>query len=178
LDSTPFTEDDFTLIQVIVHEAAIALDNAFLVTRLRGKTVELEELNRKLMDTDVLKTEFLTRISHELRTPLNSIKGSAYYLKNSENVSRSGQKQFCSIISKETDKLTAIVENQLDFLRYEDEIRTLNQSVINLAALLKEISGSTSLSTLLARKDLSLDIRIGKETLDIVGDKIKTARCC
>jgi response regulator RpfG family c-di-GMP phosphodiesterase/nitrogen-specific signal transduction histidine kinase len=175
-DLTPFTEDEFTLIQVIVHQAAIALENAFLVTRLRGKAAELEEMNRKLMDTDVVKTEFLTRISHELRTPLNSIKGSAYYLENAENIARSKQKEFYSIISKETDKLTAIVENQLDFLRYEDETRTLNQSVINLAEVLKEISRSNSLSALLARKNLSLDIRIGKEAPDIVGDKIKTAQ--
>lgn len=175
-DATPFTDDEFALLQIIAHQAAISIDNVFLLTRLRGKASELEEMNRKLMDSDVVKTEFLTRISHELRTPLNSIKGSVYHLDNSEKLSRSEQKEFYSIISKETDKLTTIVENQLDFLKFEDETRDMKKSVINLADILREVSDSKLLSTLFARKNLVLDVRIGKGVSDIVGDKIKTVQ--
>jgi response regulator RpfG family c-di-GMP phosphodiesterase/signal transduction histidine kinase len=175
-DSRAFTEDDFALIQLIAHQAAIALENAFLVTQLQGKAAELEEMNRKLMDSDVVKTEFLTRISHELRTPLNSIKGSVYYLDNSEKLTRSERKEFYSIIAKETDKLTAIVENQLDFLKFEDETRDMKKSVINLADILKEVSGSKTLSTLLVQKNQVLDIQTVKGIPDIVGDKIKTSQ--
>jgi response regulator RpfG family c-di-GMP phosphodiesterase/signal transduction histidine kinase len=171
-----FTEDEFSLIQVIAHQAAIAIENAFLVAQLQGKAAELEEVNRKLMDSDIVKTEFLTRISHELRTPLNSIKGSVYYLENSEKLTRSERKEFYSIISKETEKLTAIAENQLDFLKFEDETRDMKKSVINLSDILNEVSGSKTLSTLLVQKNLALDIQIGKGISDIVGDKIKTSQ--
>lgn len=87
-DNMPFSEDEFDLIKIIANQAAIALENAFLVSELMSKTVELEEINKKLIDTDIAKTEFLTRISHELRTPLNSIKGAIYYLQSADSVER------------------------------------------------------------------------------------------
>ena len=164
------------MIKIIGQQTAIALENAFLLNQLRGKAAELEDMNRKLMDSDILKTEFLTRVSHELRTPLNSIKGSVYYLENSEKLDRNEQKEFFSIISNETNKLTAIVENQLHFLKFEDETRDLKKSVINLTDILKEVSGSKLLSTLFARKSLTLDINTGKDISDVVGDKIKIAQ--
>jgi GAF domain-containing protein len=85
-DSTPFREDEFNLLKVIADQAAIALENAFLMNQLRIKAAELEEINRKLIETDVDKTEFITRISHELRSPLNSIKGAIYYLQQSDKL--------------------------------------------------------------------------------------------
>jgi GAF domain-containing protein len=171
-----FSDDDFTLVKIIAQQTAIALENAFLLNQLRGKAAELEDMNRKLMDSDVVKTEFLTRISHELRTPLNSIKGSVYYLENTEKLKRSEQKEFYSIIDNETDKLTAIVENQLHFLKFDDETRSLEKSVINLSDILKEITSSKLLSTLFARKSLTLNIKMGKDIPDVVGDKIKIAQ--
>jgi len=104
-DLLPFTEQGFELLQLISHQAAVALENAFLMAQLREKAAELEEMNRKLMEGDLLKTEFLTRISHELRTPLNSIKGSIYYLESADRLTREDQKEFYAIISKETEKL-------------------------------------------------------------------------
>jgi len=74
-DGSPFTNDEFTLIKTISNQAAIIIQNAFLMNQLKMKATDLEEVNKKLIEFDVSKTEFLTRVSHELRTPLNSIKG-------------------------------------------------------------------------------------------------------
>ncbi|MFN3479112.1 MAG: GAF domain-containing protein, partial [Thermodesulfovibrionales bacterium] len=123
--SAPFSDDEFTLIKIIANQAAIAIENAFLMNKLQLKAVELEELNRKLVESDIAKTEFLTRVSHELRTPLNSIKGSLYYLRQHKDLGRIDLEEFYDIISDEVDKLIYIVENQLDFLRLEDETKVI-----------------------------------------------------
>ncbi|MEW5773269.1 MAG: transporter substrate-binding domain-containing protein [Thermodesulfobacteriota bacterium] len=44
---------------------------------LRRKTDELESANKRLLDLDELKSDFLSSVSHELRTPLTSVLGFA-----------------------------------------------------------------------------------------------------
>lgn len=172
-DFPRFEEHQFDLMRMIACQTAVALENAFLVARFREKTAELEEMNRKLIESDLHKTEFLTRISHELRTPLNSIKGSVYYLNSSERLSDSERREFYSIISKETDKLTSIVENQIDFLAFEDELRTIRKSVISLEEILREVTCSRELSERIDRAGLTLHVIMETGIPEIVGDKSK-----
>lgn len=173
VDGASFNDDEFSLIKIIANQAAIALENAMLVSQLRFKAAELEGINRKLIESDVVKTEFITRVSHELRTPLNSIKGSVYYLSQSERLSRREQEEFYDIITGETDKLIGIVENQLDFLRFEDETMIINKTVVSLREVLGEISSSKNIKTLFARKDINLKIEVDEGLSDIVGDRIR-----
>jgi hypothetical protein len=172
-DGTPFTEDEFALIKVIADQAAVALENAFLVNQLRVNAAELETINRKLIEADVVKTESLTYISHELRTPLNSIKGAVYYLRQAGGLPKSEQKEFYDIIAEETDKLVSIVENLLDFLRLEDEARIVTKSIISLPELLEETVNSKLLKSILAKKNIQVQLNVKEDTSDIVGDKIR-----
>jgi HD-GYP domain-containing protein (c-di-GMP phosphodiesterase class II)/signal transduction histidine kinase len=172
-DNKPFTEDEFALLKIIANQAAIVLENAFLMNQIKAKAAELEEMNRKLIETDVVKTEFLTRVSHELRTPLNSIKGSIYYLQQNTNQSSDQQTEFYDIIAKETSNLTAIIERLLDFLRLEDETRLIKKSVLNLADVLREVVNQKYLGNTLERKHLLLTLDIQDSISDIVGDRIR-----
>jgi signal transduction histidine kinase len=119
---------------------------------LRKKAAELEEINRKLIETDMDKTEFITRISHELRSPLNSIKGSIYFLLQSENLKKDILNEFYGIILEETTGLVSIVENLIDFLRLENEAMVIKKSLINLPELLDDIAKSKGLNIILAEK--------------------------
>ncbi len=172
-DGTPFVKDELTLITIIANQAAIALENAFLMNQLRSKAAELEDINRRLIEADETKTEFITSASHELRTPLNSIKGAVYYLQQSKNLTSEEQREFYGIISHETGKLISIVENLLDFLRIEDETQLTRKSLISLEEVLNEIFNSRSLNTITTRKNLRLNRYIQGGVSDIVGDKIR-----
>lgn len=175
-DGAPFNEDEFDLLKVIADQADVALENAFLMNQLRTKAVELEDINRKLIETDMNKTEFITRISHELRSPLNSIKGAIYYLQQSEKLKEGRQKEFYNIISEETTGLISIVENLLDFLRLENETMITKKSLINLVSLLDEVSKSKGLNTALTKKNLQFKMDIKEGVFSIVGDKIKVVQ--
>jgi HD-GYP domain-containing protein (c-di-GMP phosphodiesterase class II)/signal transduction histidine kinase len=172
-DSLPFDEQGFDTMRIISQQTAVALEKALLVERMKKKAAELEEMNRKLMEGDLLKTEFLTRISHELRTPLNSIKGSIYYLESSDKLTHGEQKEFYSIIAKETDKLAMIVEDQLDFLTCDDEMRIVRQSVVSLAEILSEVSCSKTLSERLEREGINLSVQFDQGVQEILGDKFR-----
>ncbi len=175
-DGTPFTIDEFELLKTLANHSAIFLDNALLMAELKAKAAELEDINKKLVETDILKTEFLTRVSHELRTPLNSLKGAIYFLEQTENIGEKDQKEFQGIISLEIDKLVSIVENLLGFLRLEDETMHIKKTVLNLSDIFRELQNSKSLSAVLSRKGVRLALESDNTRLDVVGDKIKVGQ--
>jgi len=71
-------------------------------------------------ELDRMKSNLISTVSHELRTPLAAIKGYASTLlaEDVEWDSKS-QREFLSIISNETDRLTSLVNNLLDLSRIE-----------------------------------------------------------
>ncbi len=172
----PFTDDDFSFIKIIANHAAVALENAFLMNQLRAKAAELEEINKKLIDSDVVKTEFITRLSHELRTPLNSVKGSIYYLQQSPELGPQERLEFYDIIASETGKMISIVENLLNFLRLEDEMKLLDKRLNNIKDVLGEVSRSKLITNRLSSKNIELRVHLRKTVSDIVADKIRTVQ--
>ncbi len=73
-DDAPFSEDDGQVMMTLAAQAAVAIENARLITALQ-KTYE--QLNR----VDQIKSDFIAIASHELRTPLGLILGYAAMLK-------------------------------------------------------------------------------------------------
>jgi GAF domain-containing protein len=118
-----FREEDVALINIIANQAAMTIENALLVSQLRAKAARLEDINRKLVEDEEVKNEFLARISHDLRTPLNSIKGSIYYLGRQVSITVEKQREFFDIIAREAAELAENVEHLLNFLRRENETR-------------------------------------------------------
>jgi len=172
-DGTPFNDDEFELLKTLANHAAIALENAFLMDQLKSKANELEQINKKLLETDILKTEFLTRVSHELRTPLNSLKGAIYFLQHTGNIEKKEQMEFQGIISTEVNKLVFIVENLLSFLRLEDETRITKKTVLNIGDVFRELQDSKSLMAALSRKGIILTMDAQDNRINFVGDRIK-----
>lgn len=173
----PFNSDELSLIQILANQAAIILEDSMLMNQLRQKTSELEDMNRKLVESDVVKTEFLTRISHELRTPLNSVNGAIYYLQNAGDMPFEERREFQAIISNETGKLISLVENLLDFLMIENEMKVVKKNIISINDILEEdIMNSRLLNTTLSRKNIHLKTDIKKGVSDIVGDRIRVVQ--
>lgn len=176
-DRQPFSEEEFALIRVVAGQAALALKNALLVEKFKEKIAYSEEVNRKLIETDLAKTDFLTRLSHELRTPLNSIKGSVYYLKNARPLAAGDEgAEFLHIIENETDRLSVILDKQLDFLRLENERRVVQKSIIPLGQLLEEALDSHLIRTVFAKQQLRIDLTEDSAAPDIVGDRVQVSQ--
>lgn len=171
-DGTPFDDYEFALVRIISNQAAVALKNALLFNEIKTKAVELEDANQKLIDSDIGKSEFLTRISHDLRTPLNSIKGSIYHLKNSKPINIGDQTEFIDIISKETEKLISIVEKQLEFLRFEDGVRIIKKTIISLEKAIDNILNSRLIKENINTKISKINIFYKNKSTGIVGDKV------
>jgi hypothetical protein len=171
IDGSPFTEDEFDLINILATQAAIALEHARLMSELRLKALEMDEINKELINTDRVKTEFVARMSHELRTPLNSIKGAVYYLKEKEITSKVEQAEFIEIISEETNKMIRLLDELLNFPRLEEEI--LKKEALNLKDMLERAIATKIIQDILADKKVSIKLICPEYLPDIIGDKIR-----
>ncbi|GKU80525.1 HAMP domain-containing sensor histidine kinase [Paenibacillus sp. L3-i20] len=97
--------------------------------------VMVSELNKR----EKLKNDFISSISHELRTPLTSIKGWSETLKESEPTDDDEEvKLGLSIISKETERLSGLVEDLLDFSKLSERKMELHTEMLDLNGPVKE----------------------------------------
>jgi signal transduction histidine kinase len=73
----------------------------------------------KEMAVAKLKSDFVSNVSHELRTPLALIRLYAETLELGRVQTRDKTQEYYSIIRKESERLTALINNILDFSRIE-----------------------------------------------------------
>lgn len=66
-----------------------------------------------------LKSEFIANVSHELKTPLSVVRMFGEMLLTNRVKSEEKRQQYLEIIVRESERLTALIENVLDFSRLE-----------------------------------------------------------
>ncbi|MDR1240863.1 MAG: HAMP domain-containing histidine kinase [Oscillospiraceae bacterium] len=84
--------------------------------------VLLENTNKIMFEIEAsekIKNDFISSMSHELRTPLTAIKGWAETIKTGDEIDFSTVRRGLDIIAKETQRLTEIVKDLLDFSAME-----------------------------------------------------------
>lgn len=93
----------------------------------------------EILKNDRLKNEFIASISHELRTPLTSIKGWAATIKLLDFQNKAEILDGLDIIEKESDRLTLMVEELLDFSRLISGKLSLSKDYMDIKNNLKYI---------------------------------------
>lgn len=147
--------------------------------KIRSK-VKLEDEIGKLSDTlnymaeelikkEELKNDFISSISHELRTPLTSIKGWAITLKSEELNNNEIIKDGLDIIEKESDRLTNMVEELLDFSRFVSGRITLEKHEFSILDTLKLII--KQLTPRAKFNDIEFNSNIDKSLGKMIGDE-------
>ncbi|CAM2735841.1 HAMP domain-containing sensor histidine kinase [Hathewaya histolytica] len=130
-----------------------------------------EEIEKK----DNLKNDFISSVSHELRTPLTAIKGWAVVL-NSEHIDKTTLDEGLSIIEKESDRLSNMVEELLDFSRFVSGKVVLNKEEINPNILCNYIK--TYLKPRAERENIELKVNCIEGMRNIWGDKNRLKQVC
>jgi two-component system phosphate regulon sensor histidine kinase PhoR len=69
--------------------------------------------------TSALKSEFVANVSHELKTPLSLVRMFAELLQSGRVDSDEKRRQYLQIILSESERLSALIENVLDFAKVE-----------------------------------------------------------
>ena len=128
----------------------------------RNKEIEkqrdqLVELSKQLEDATRAKLAFFTNVSHDFRTPLTLIADPVNQLKESKNLNEDEQ-FLMNIIQKNVTVLLRLVNQTLDFRKFESGKLTLHLSEFNIAEKVK--NWSEAFDTLAERRHINFTVEV------------------
>ncbi len=98
----------------------------------------INEMASEIADADRLQNEFIASVSHELRTPLTAIKGWSETLKSGEIQDGETLSKGLDVISSEADRLSGMVEDLLDFSRWQQDSTVSDFEKLDIFAEVEE----------------------------------------
>ncbi len=97
----------------------------------------INDMAGELGASEQMKNDFISSVSHELRTPLTSIKGWAETLKDTAD--HDTAERGMTVIVRESERLSGIVEELLDFSKLQSGRMQLTLKELDLSAELGDI---------------------------------------
>jgi len=136
--------------------------------RPSGAVIVLNDVTR-LRRLEQSRKDFVANVSHELRTPITSIQGFLETLLEGGALEDTASAQrFLGIISKQTARLSVILDDLLYLSRMESEKVEIPRSTVNLGIVATTSAGNAEY---LARaKHIALDLKLGQQPVQVVGN--------
>lgn len=142
------------------------------ITERKKYEEELKKANRELSSLSQLKSNFNSMISHELRTPLSSIReGVGIILDEIDGELNDQQKKILQIVKSNTDRLSRLVLNVLDYTMMESGKMKMFFSSVNLNELIIEVC--KWMETIALRKGIKISTHLPMENVFSVCDPEK-----
>ena len=116
-----------------------------------------------------MKTEFVHNVSHELKTPLSLIRLYGETLMIKDNLADNERKDALQIITKESERLSHMINNILDFSKIEMGRKEFDMKLGNLAEVVRQTLESYRYH--LEKKGFSIETEISTNIGDIPFDR-------
>jgi Na+/proline symporter/signal transduction histidine kinase len=136
---------------------------------LEATTRELRAANERLKEVDRLKDDFLSTVSHELRTPLTSIRSFSEILFDNPNLDEEQREKFLTIIVKESERLTRLINQILDLAKMEAGRMEWQLTDFDPKALVDDALAVTS--GLFTEQAAQLQVRVARRLRSIHADR-------
>jgi signal transduction histidine kinase len=126
-DGSDMTWDDVEILSTLATQAAIAVNNARLLSQLQAAYDDLNEL-------DHLKSEFIAVAAHELRTPLSLILGySAFLQANASGLARG----HAEVVLQGAMRLRSLIDDMINLREVDSGEATLQLESIPIQELVE-----------------------------------------
>lgn len=123
----------------------------------------------ELRRAEDMKNDFISSVSHELRTPLTAIRGWGETAKMSLGVDEQIVAKGLDVVLNESERLSGLVEELLDFSRMQSGRLSVTMSPIGISELLSEIKDMYT--EFANQQNVALEYIKPKEDSIIMGDK-------
>lgn len=133
-----------------------------------GGTLLIRDSRRSMKDA-MEKTSFVSSVSHELKTPLTSIRMYAELLRDGRVKAPEKISHYLSVIVSESQRLTRLVNNVLDFGKLEEGKKNYHPSSFDLGEFLREITDAHSLR--LREAGMTVHVNVPESDLTVISDR-------
>src|SRR5512136_1326841 len=159
LDSSPFSEEDGQVLMTLAAQAAVAIENARLITALQKA---YEQLNR----VDQIKSDFIAIASDELRTPLGLILGYAAMLK--EDLKNPDTMQQLDVVMSSALRLRDLIDDMVNVQHIEEGRAKLVLTEFALQDLVQRVV--EAVNELYVAKEQEMLINLPPQPLSLTAD--------
>ncbi len=136
--------------------------------QLEKASQELQAANQRLKELDRLKDEFVSTVTHELRTPLTSIRAFSEILLGDPELDAEQRSEFLRIIVKESERLTRLINDVLDFSKIESGRVEWHMDNLNPQTLIEDAVQATG--QLFKDRSVVLDVQLPPDCRAVLGD--------
>ncbi len=140
---------------------------------LAGLAEAFNLMCHKLNELDKIKSDFFSSVAHEFRTPLATMKmGSGILQAGVEGPLTQGQKSLLTVLEKEINRLTGLVNSILDLSKMEAGMMPFNLEPKNIGPLINQ--AIQEIGILVEGKKINLEVTVtkGLPTIKVDGEKI------
>jgi Na+/proline symporter/nitrogen-specific signal transduction histidine kinase len=135
---------------------------------LEAATAELRAANERLKELDRLKDDFMSTVTHELRTPLTSIRAFSEILLANPDVELEQRRKFLAIITKETERLTRLINQVLDLAKIESGRAEWHVTRVDMRELVTETLAG--MSQVFKEKGIEVEARLPERVPPVQAD--------
>ncbi len=160
--SEPFASGDAEFLQVMVGQAAIAIENAHLFQAIQQAYDELKQL-------DHLKSEFINIAAHELRTPLAILLGYASVMAE-EEISEVDRSRL-DVIIRNAMRLSSLIDDMLNLSYLETGQAQLDIEEVDLSDVIQEAILDTN--DMAREKSLNITVNVPVDFPPLITDRRK-----
>jgi signal transduction histidine kinase len=115
-----------------------------------------------------MRAQFLASVSHELRTPLTSVRMFTDTLRMGRGLDERTRSEYLDTIASETERLTRLLNNVLDFSRIEEQRKTYHFTPTSLPEVLR--AAARAMAYPLAQAGFELHVRVDEAVPPIEAD--------
>ncbi len=141
---------------------------------LEAATAELRVANERLTELDRLKDDFISTVTHELRTPLTSIRAFSEILLDDPEMKLEQRMNFLGIITKETARLSRLINQVLDLSKLESGAAEWQESSIDMKELVADTAAG--MGELFRENNIRLDIDLPERVPAVTADFDRTVQ--
>jgi signal transduction histidine kinase len=151
--------------QVMLFTAAFVL----LLATIAVGVVATWRLVRRETEMARLKADFVANVSHDLKTPLSVIRMFAETLELGRVRGEAARQEYYRVITQESERLSRLIENVLDFSRIEGGRRTYVRQPTPVEPLVRETVEAFGYP--LAQQGFKVEVRVAPELPDVPLDR-------
>jgi signal transduction histidine kinase len=166
-----FSSEDFRLLRTLTEQLALSLENGCLYQESLQAYARVETSNKKLIEMDRVKKDFVANICHELRTPVTTIIGFGEVLRESKI--DGDARDILNRLVNNGQELSQLMDSLMNYSRMEADGSSAQIEVVKLKEILTGLEMMTH--RLIRERPIQFGVHLEPtlETIESDGQKLQ-----